>query len=199
MHWKGFPTLIHKRIDPFSPPLLLNLFSLAPPSTKGKTKNIWFEVIAVFVLCWGLVCVHVHFMCMCVLVSGLCEMTVSFGWTNYHTDPWHFLVCQCLTSLLNFLTQTCVVVVKGSVDRSTLHVWSSTRLCTRSQSFIISDAVLAVLFQYLRGWRCDHLCKCEAMFLFFCDFGVKNKIACVICLGRIPQENLFVIFWVKIQ
>lgn len=35
---KGFLTLIHKHIDPFSPPLLLllNLFSLAPPSTKGK-------------------------------------------------------------------------------------------------------------------------------------------------------------------
>lgn len=58
-------TFILKCIDPLSPPLLLNLFSLAPPSTKGKKINKFKKKIMIWghrciVLCLGLVCVHVH-------------------------------------------------------------------------------------------------------------------------------------------
>lgn len=87
--------------SPFSSPLLLRLFPLAPPSAKGKTKyppqkN---QVLGrcCIVLCWGLVCVHVHFMCLCILFSDLCEVKALFWWTKHHINrrQRYFLVCQC--------------------------------------------------------------------------------------------------------
>ncbi len=152
---KGFLTLIHKRIDPFSPPLLLNLFSLAPPSTKGKKKKKKSDLRS------SLYCA--------VLRPGVCSCACAF-WSLISARWRHTLgelttilthgIFLCVSVVRRSSTswfKPCIVVVIGSVDRSLLHVWSSTRLCTRSHSLIIGDAVLAVLCHCLRLlalWPC---------------------------------------------
>lgn len=195
---KGFLTHIRKRIDPFSPPLLLNLFSSAPPSSKGKKKiKIWCEVIAV--LC----CVE--------CISCACELwsLVYARWrhslgelTTILTHGIFFCVSVvCRSSTTRF--QPCIVVVIGSVDRSLLHALSSTRLCTRSHSLIIGDAVLAVLHQYFRGAgsgviMCVNV-RLRFLLLCLCDFGVKTKLPVLFVLGESSRICCFVFLWVKIQ
>lgn len=189
---KGFLTLIHNRIDPFSPPLLLNLFSLAPPSTKGKNSDLRSSLYCAVLrpgVCWCAFHVHVRFGLSARWRHNLGELTTILTHGIFLCVS---VVCRSSTSWF----KPCIVVVIGSVDRSLLHVWSSTRtrLCTRSHSLIIGDAVLAVLCQYLRGWQCDHVCTVNVRLHFVVLpvwFCCENKIACVICFGRILQNKLF--------
>lgn len=146
---KGFLTLIHKCIDPVSPPhrhppshllFLLNLFSLAPPSTKGKCglRSLVHCAVVRPAVC------HVHFLCMCVSVSNICEM-------NYHSGSWHFLMCRCHMLFVNFLIEAMPHGCHGCHSRALFCTsdFAFAHVCAQTRSFFTGDAMLALLCQCL--------------------------------------------------
>lgn len=177
MHW---PSL--------SSPLLLNLFSLASPSTKGKKKKEEKTSHDLRLSLYG--AVFRPGVCSCIscarefwsLVSAVRQY--NLGDTTTMLPHGVFLCVSVLFRSSTSWFKPCIVVVIGPAGRPLLHARWSTCLCTRSLSLITGDTVLAVLCQYLHGWQCDYIRKCEATFCFF---------ACVVLVWK--QDCLFYLFW----
>lgn len=195
---KGFLTLIHKCIDPVSPPhrhppshllFLLDLFSSAPPSTKGNSgvRSLVHCAVVRPAVC------RVRFLCMCVSVSNICEM-------NDHSGSWHFLMCRCHMLFVNFLTEAMPHGCHGCHSRALFCTsdFAFAHVCAQTRSSFTGDAMLALLCQCL--WAGIVVMCVNVRLRFVCViFGVKTRLPVLFVLVEFSRINCFVIFWVKIQ
>lgn len=141
---------------------------------------------------------HVHFLCMCVLVSNICEMK----WTIIAARG-IFLCVVVICCLSTSWLKPCLMVVMGAI-----HALSFARLISHSHTSVHKLSLILHWWCYVSlalpvslGWHCDYVCKCEASFcsLACVSFGVKTRLPVLFVLVEFSRISCFVIFWVKIQ